>query len=119
MSKGNRDRQKPIRKYKDQEEACAKFVMTGCFVIIAIIWFFFMAYIYLSWIVLPLFFSHNLQLSNIPKQNDTTGWCLIALQIVLNTMLLLCLMKTWKGSPGFVDESFKSVVASEEVITHV
>ena len=28
-------------------------------------------------------------------------------------------MKTWKGSPGFVDESFKSVIASEEILPHV
>lgn len=31
----------------------------------------------------------------------------------------MCLMKTWKGSPGFVEESFKSVVATEEVMTNV
>ena len=114
--------------YKAKEEACVHFVMTGLLVIVAIVWFFIMAYIYLSWVILPVFFKDNESFfdfmffftsTNPDGSTKTTGYLLILLNLFLNTMLMWCVMLTWKGNPGFVDESFKSVMAKEERIESI
>ena len=41
---------------RSKEARCVHFVMTGLLAIIAILWFFVLAYMYLSWVILPTFF---------------------------------------------------------------
>jgi hypothetical protein len=42
------------------EKRFVHYIMNGFLVVVAIIWFFILAYIYLSWVVLPTFFNDAL-----------------------------------------------------------
>jgi hypothetical protein len=41
----------------DCADKFAHCIMNGFLVVVAIIWFFWLAYIYLSWIIIPVFFN--------------------------------------------------------------
>lgn len=100
---------------RDFESRFVHFVMNGLLAIIAIIWFFGLAYIYLSWVIMPLFFDNPPEsaINGLPPSR-TPGYLLLGLNWFLNIMLLWCLMQAWKGDPGYVASYFKSVVVSEE-----
>jgi hypothetical protein len=42
------------------EHRLVHYIMNGFLVCVAIVWFFILAYIYLSWVVLPTFFNDAL-----------------------------------------------------------
>ena len=100
---------------KQLEQKFVHSVMNGLLVVVAIIWFFALAYIYLSWVILPTFFNNTLQFS-VPEPSQITGYLLTGINWFLTTMVLWCLMLAWRGDPGYVQTYFKSVVASEEPI---
>jgi hypothetical protein len=50
-----------MKKNSSWSDKFAHSVMFGLLVIVALIWFAVMAYIYISWVILPLFFSVSLE----------------------------------------------------------
>jgi hypothetical protein len=86
--------------------------MFGLLVVIAIVWFIALAYIYLSWVIIPAFFQPSLDRDD-PGPNPVIGYLLLAFNWGLTVMLLRCLLLAWLGDPGYVDNYFKSVIASE------
>jgi hypothetical protein len=86
---------------KQLEEKFVYAIMNGLIVVVAIIWFFALAYIYLSWVILPTFFNSALQFSA-PMPSSSTGYLLLGINWFLTTMVIWCLMLSWKGDPGYV-----------------